>query len=96
MMSSLVHTYGLFQVSSTDFNGIKPQVNSREQTCHERPHRVSSSYFWEQTLTTLVGCWRIVSKIRQIPPLVAVTPAPAVAISGVIQRSGGAAAGTAP
>jgi hypothetical protein len=34
-MASLVHTYGLFQVSSTDLNGIKPQVNSREQPCHE-------------------------------------------------------------
>jgi hypothetical protein len=47
-MASLVHTYGLFQVSSTDLNCIKPQVNGREQTCHEWPYRVSSSYLWEQ------------------------------------------------
>jgi hypothetical protein len=47
-MASLVHTYGLFQVSSTDLNGIKPQVNSREQPHHGWPSRVSSSYFWEQ------------------------------------------------
>ena len=53
-MPSLVHTYGLFQVYSTDLNWIKPQVNGHERHCRESLSRVSSSYFWEQTQTTLV------------------------------------------
>ena len=48
MMPSLVHTYELLQLSSTDLNCIKPQVNSRERPCREPRSRVSSSYFWEQ------------------------------------------------
>jgi hypothetical protein len=53
-MPSLVHTYGLFQVSSTDLNCVKPQVNHPERYRHESLSRVSSSYFWEQSQTTLV------------------------------------------
>jgi hypothetical protein len=51
-MASLVHTYGLFQVSSTDINCIKPQVSGRERHRREPLSRVSSSYFWEQIQTT--------------------------------------------
>lgn len=51
-MSSLVHTYELFQLRLTDLNCAKPQVNGRERHCHESLSRVSTSYFWEQTQTT--------------------------------------------
>jgi hypothetical protein len=51
-MSSLVHTYELLQLHSTDLNGIKPQVNGRERHRRESLSRVSSSCFWEQAETT--------------------------------------------
>jgi hypothetical protein len=48
-MPSLVHTYELLQLSSTDLNCIKPQINGPERPRREPQSRVSSSYFWEQT-----------------------------------------------
>jgi hypothetical protein len=46
---NIVHTYELLQLTSTDLNYIKPQVNGLERPCREPQSRVSSSYFWEQT-----------------------------------------------
>ncbi|EWM12078.1 hypothetical protein KUTG_02382 [Kutzneria sp. 744] len=33
IVASLVHTYGLFQLRSTDLNCTEPQVNGLERTC---------------------------------------------------------------
>jgi hypothetical protein len=52
-MASLVHTYGLFQVCSTDLNRTEPQVNDTERTHDLSAIEVSSSYFGEQTLDQL-------------------------------------------
>lgn len=41
-MPNIVHTYGLFEVCSTDLNCIEPQVNGRERHRHEPRHWVSS------------------------------------------------------
>lgn len=41
-MASLVHTYELLQLRSTDLNCIKPQVNGPERPRREPPPRVSS------------------------------------------------------
>jgi hypothetical protein len=54
IMASLVHTYELLQLSSTDLNCIKPQVNHRERHRRESLPGVSSWYFRAQTQTTLV------------------------------------------